>query len=186
VQETAFFPLYPLLMRALMIATHNNALIAGLLISDISGFVALLMLYQLVREDFDQERARLTVLYLAIFPTAFFLMAAYNEALFLCLSLLSFYYIRHRRWWLAGLFGFCASLTRSAGLFLLVPFAYEYLRQCQFQPARIRWDVISGVLIPVGIAVFAVYCYIWRSTGLLTRPGRLAAPSEGALARYSE
>src|SRR5689334_1899057 len=82
VLKTAFFPLYPLLMRALMIVIHN-ALVAGLLISDISGFVALLVLYQLVREDFDQERALRTVLYLAIFPTAFFLMAAYNEALFL-------------------------------------------------------------------------------------------------------
>jgi Gpi18-like mannosyltransferase len=158
VLKTAFFPLYPLLMRALMIVVHNP-LIAGLLISDISGFVALLVLYQLVHEDFDQERALRTVLYLAIFPTAFFLMAAYNEALFLCLSLLSFYYIRHRKWWLAGLCGFCASLTRSAGLFLLVPFAYEYLRQCQFQLVKIRWDIISGTLIPAGMAVFAVYCY---------------------------
>jgi Gpi18-like mannosyltransferase len=158
--KTAFFPLYPLLMRALMIATHNNALIAGLLISDISGLIALLVLYQLVREDFDQERALRTVLYLSLFPTAFFLMAAYNEALFLCFSLLSFYYMRHSKWWLAGLFGFCASLTRSAGLFLLVPFAYEYLYQRQFQFMKIRWNVISGALIPAGIAVFAAYCYV--------------------------
>jgi Gpi18-like mannosyltransferase len=158
--KTAFFPLYPLLIRVVMIATHNNALIAGLLISDISGFIALLVLYQLVREDFDQERALHTVLYLSLFPTAFFLMAAYNESLFLCFALLSFYYMRHGKWWLAGLCGFCASLTRSAGLFLLVPFAYEYLRQHQFRPVQIRWDVISGALIPAGIAVFAVYCYV--------------------------
>jgi Gpi18-like mannosyltransferase len=119
VVKTAFFPLYPLLIRGLMVAVHNP-LIAGLLISDVSGLIALLVLYQLVHEDFGHERALRTVLYLALFPTAFFLMAAYNEALFLCLSLLSFYSMRHSKWWLAGLCGFCACLTRSAGLFLLV------------------------------------------------------------------
>src|SRR5205085_10316212 len=68
--------------------------------------------------------------------------------------------LRHRKWWLAGLFGCCASLTRSAGLFLLVPFVYEYLRQYQFQLVKIRWDVINGALIPAGMAVFAAYCYV--------------------------
>ena len=68
--------------------------------------------YRLVEEDFDQERAYRTVLYLSVFPTSFFLAAAYNESLFLCFSLLSFYEMRHGRWWLAGLFGFLAGLTR--------------------------------------------------------------------------
>jgi 4-amino-4-deoxy-L-arabinose transferase-like glycosyltransferase len=55
----------------------------------------LMVPYQLVREDFGSEIAERAVLYLAIFPTAFFFAAAYNESLFLCLALLSFYYMRH-------------------------------------------------------------------------------------------
>src|SRR5437870_1747242 len=87
-----------------------NPLIAGLLISEIAGLVLLIVLYRLVQEDFDQERAFHTVLYLSIFPSAFFLAAGYNEALFICLTVLSFYCMRHGQWWLAGLFGLFANL----------------------------------------------------------------------------
>ncbi|GAC1393918.1 MAG: hypothetical protein NVS4B11_31530 [Ktedonobacteraceae bacterium] len=158
VEQSAFFPLYALLERVLMYLTHNP-LVAGLIISDIAGFFLLIVLYQLIREDFDDERANRTVLYLSLFPTAFFLAAGYNEALFLCLTLLSFYNMRHGQWWLAGLCGFFASLTRSAGVFLLFPFCYEYLRQHAFMIRRIRFDMVAGVLIPAGIGVFSLYCY---------------------------
>jgi len=157
--RSAFFPLYPLLERVGMVFTHNDAFIAGLLVSNLAGLVMLMALYRLVDEDFGQERALRTVLYLSVFPTAFFFAAAYNESLFLCLSVLSFYEMRHGRWWLAGLFGFLASLTRSVGLLLLLPFCYEYLRQHQFRLKATRLDVVSGALIPAGIGLFALYCY---------------------------
>ena len=158
--HTAFFPLFPILERALSILTHGDPFIAGLIISDVSTLVLLLVLYQLVNEDFDAERATHTILYLSIFPTAFFFATAYNEALFLCLTLMSFYNIRHGNWWLAGLFGFLAGLTRSVGLLLLLPFCYEYLRQRQFDLRKTRVDVLAGVLIPAAILLFGVYCYL--------------------------
>ena len=157
--RTAFFPLYPLLERVGMVFTHNNPFTAGLLISNIAGLLMLMVLYRLVKEDFDQERAFRTVLYLSVFPTAFFFASAYNESLFLCLSLLSFYEMRHGRWWLAGLFGFLAGLTRPVALFLLIPFCYEYLLQHQFRLKAIRFDIVSGALIPASIGLFALYCY---------------------------
>jgi Gpi18-like mannosyltransferase len=163
---TSFFPLYPLLERFLMFVTHDP-LIAGLIVSDLSGLGMLSVLYRLVEEDFNAEYAFRAVLYLSVFPTAFFFAAAYSESLFLFLTLLSFYHMRHSHWWLAGLFGFLAVLTRSAGLFLLLPFCYEYLRQHmgdrKTSPASIlsnvRFDIVSGLCIVAGIAVFAVYCY---------------------------
>ena len=159
VEQTAFFPLYGLLERALLPFTQHDPLVAGLIISDVAGFFLLVVLYQLVREDVNEERANRTVLYLSLFPTAFFLASGYNESLFLCLAVLSFYNMRHGQWWLAGLFGFFASLTRSAGIFLLVPFCYEYLRQHEFRLWRIRFDVVSGGLIAAGIGVYSLYCY---------------------------
>lgn len=159
IRLTAFFPLYPLLMRGLAHFINHNYLIAGLFISNVALLIASIVLYQLVFEDFGQERANRTVLYLSVFPTAFFLVSAYNESLFLCLALLCFYQIRHGRWWMAGLFGILASSTRSAGLFLVVPFCYEYLQQHQFRLKAIRFDVISMALIPAGVTLFALFCY---------------------------
>lgn len=156
--RTAFFPLFPLLERGGAFLT-GGPFRAGLIISNLAELILLVVLYRLVWEDFDQEHAFRTTLYLAVFPTAFFFVAAYNESLFLCLTLLSFYYMRRGRWWVAGLFGLLASLTRSAGPLLLLPFVYEYLRQHSFKLKAIRFDVVSGALIPAGLGLFALYCY---------------------------
>lgn len=158
--RTVFFPLYPLLERALLYVTHGNPFIAGLVISNLAGLSIFVVLYRLVKEDFSAECAERTVLYLAIFPTAFYLASGYNESLFIFLSLMSFYQLRRGHWWLAGLFGFLASLTRSETLLMLIPFCYEYLRQHGFQWKAIRWNMLWGALIPAGLALFGVWCYI--------------------------
>lgn len=158
-ERTAFFPLYPLLERGLMYVTHNNPLIAGLLISNLTGLGIFVVLYRLVREDFNSAQAERVVVYLALFPTAFFLSSGYNEALFIFLTILTFYQLRHGNWW-AGFFGLLASLTRSAGMLLVVPFCYEYLRQHQFQLKTLRLNASAGILIPGGVALFALSCYI--------------------------
>ncbi|HEV2656095.1 MAG TPA: hypothetical protein VGT82_14110, partial [Ktedonobacteraceae bacterium] len=62
--HTAFFPLFPILERALsIILTRGDPFIAGLIISDVATLVLLVVLYQLVSEDFDAERAAHAILY---------------------------------------------------------------------------------------------------------------------------
>jgi len=156
--RTVFFPLFPLLERYLAVLTADP-FIAGLIISNVAGLGMLIVLYRLVEEDFDSERAYRTALYLSVFPTAFFFAAAYTESLFLLFALLGFYYMRQGNWWLAGACGFFATLTRSTGLLLLVPFCYEYLRQHQFKLRTLRFDVFGGALIVAGLGLFMLYCY---------------------------
>ena len=155
---TAFFPLYPVLMRFIIPLTHN-VLTAGFIVSNLAGLVLSVVLYQIVSEDAGEEQANRAVLYLSLFPSAFFLVAAYNESLFVCLTLLSFYYMRHGQWWLAGTFGLLGSLTRSAGIFLMLPFCYEYLRQHNFRVQKFRLDGLGILLIPAGLGIFGLYCY---------------------------
>ncbi len=155
--QTAFFPFYPTLERGMMLLI-GNPFTAGLIISNVADLLALVVLYRLVEEDFDRERAYRAALYLSLFPTALFLAAAYNESLFLCLSLLSFYQMRQGRWWLAGLLGLLATLTRAAGLLLFVPFCFEYLRQRHFDLRAVRFDILSGLAIPAGLGLFSLYC----------------------------
>jgi mannosyltransferase PIG-V len=155
---TAFFPLYPLLVRGVMYVTHDF-LTAGLLVSNFSGLGLLMVLYRLVQEDFDAERASRTVLYLSVFPLAFFLAAAYSESLFLLLVLLGFYHMRHGNWWLAGLFACLSVLTRATGICLLIPLCYEYARQHDFNLRNIRLDSISVCGAFAGLGIYALYVY---------------------------
>ncbi|GCE47464.1 mannosyltransferase PIG-V [Thermosporothrix hazakensis] len=156
--RTAFFPLYPLFESGLALLTRN-ALVAGLLLSNLALFGVFVILYRLVERDFGTILAARTTLYLALFPTAFFLSAAYNESLFLFFTLLCFYQIRKGRWWLAGLVGFLACLTRSAGILLCLPFCYDYLRQHGWNWRALRLDGLSVLLLPTGLGLFALYCW---------------------------
>jgi len=156
--RTAFFPTFPLLEHLVSFLTHDP-FVAGLIIANGAGLLMLAVLYRLVQEDFDSDLAWRTTLYLAIFPSAFFFAAAYNESTFLLFTLLAFYYMRRGNWWLGGSFGLLASLTRSAGICLLLPFCYEYVRQHDFRLKELHFNALSCLGIPAGIGVFALFCY---------------------------
>ena len=157
--RTAFFPSFPWLEHVLAYLT-GNPFIAGLIISNMAGLLMLAVFYRLVLEDFDRAQAWNAVLYIAVFPTAFFFAAAYNESLFLLFTLFAFYYMRRGSWWLAGMFGLLASLTRSAGICLVLPFCDEYLRQHHFSLQKLRLDVLACAGAPAGIGLFALYCSV--------------------------
>jgi hypothetical protein len=116
--SAAFFPFYPLVTRVLSFVTGGHPLLAASLVSNVAFFLALLVLYRLTARTFSDAVARRTVVYLAIFPTAFFFLAPYSESLFLLLSVSAFWFAREDRWWLAAVAGILAALTRSAGVLL--------------------------------------------------------------------
>ncbi len=122
-EGTVWPPLYPLLIRIFSLVMPDMA--AALFISTLSSLAAFYLLYREVSARWDEEVARRTVLLLAFFPTGFFLMAGYTEALFLALSLAVFAEIRRKRWWMAGVWGALATLTRLQGIFLVLPLAWE-------------------------------------------------------------
>ncbi len=178
--EMAFFPLYPLLIRAIGALTGNH-LIAGLLISNIASFFGLLFFYKLVEHQYDRAVAHRAIFYISIFPTAVFFSAVYTESLFFALTVASFYYIRERKWVVAGVMGFFASLTRVEGVLLAVPFLIEWLTTIfgsGTPPAAalrgaLRWPIgkvirpIGGlVLIPLGLLAYMAYLWVLRGDPL--------------------
>ena len=133
----AFFPLYPLLLAGVSWFLDGQIELAGVLISNIALLGALALLYQLVQLDFPRAVARRALLHLAIFPTAYYLGAVYSESLFLLVSVGALYAARRDTWWLAGVLGFLAALTRSQGILLLIPLAILFVRQQGWRPPRL-------------------------------------------------
>src|SRR5256885_12802478 len=76
---TAFFPAYPLLVRAAGWVLGGHAVLAGVLVSLLAAAAAFVLLHELARELVGEEAARRTLVYLAVFPAALFLGAAYSE-----------------------------------------------------------------------------------------------------------
>lgn len=156
---TAFFPLYPALLR-LGGDTTTAQVAAGLLISNVSFLFALYVFYGLARLDYDDRTARSAVWILAFFPTTAFFSALYTESLFLLLALLSFYNARLNQWKLAGLFGLCAALTRNSGLLVFIALALEYLQSQGLGDGRSSPRRLLPVTLPL-FGFLSVQLYLW-------------------------
>ncbi|GAC1451521.1 MAG: hypothetical protein PVSMB4_11420 [Ktedonobacterales bacterium] len=154
--RTAFFPLFPLAEHLLAPIVGGDYGLAGMLISNVAYLGALVVLRDLVARDFDPDVARRALLYLSIFPTAFYFFAPYSESLYLVLSLGAFSALRRRRWWVAGALGGLAVLTRSTALALLLPFAIEFIAARRYGLVR-GWHALWALLIPAGVGIYALY-----------------------------
>ena len=170
IYDTAFFPLFPLLIKGIAFLFGNNGYIAiGMLLSNLALLGALFVLYQIASDILGEQVGRRTLLYLCIFPTAFFFFTAYNESLFLFLTASSFLAMRRQKWWLAGILGLFAALTRSAGLLLVIPFLYELWntrdnltttdQNVSYKIPSMMLKVFPIFLIPLGILLYCFYCW---------------------------
>src|ERR687893_1285766 len=83
--STAFFPLYPVLLKLGTVVGGGTAL-WGVGVSLASTLFALFFVYRMAEQLYDARAARAATLCLAFFPTAFFLNAVYTEALFLAMT----------------------------------------------------------------------------------------------------
>ena len=148
-RRAAFFPLYPLLVRAAD-AVVGQPLAAAALVSVACFAAALVLLHRLTALELGPDAARAAVWALALFPAAVFFSAGYSEALFLALSVGSVYAARTGRWAWAGVLGALGAATRSAGVVLVVPLA---LLWWSTRPRRAR-DAAWVALVPAGLAAF--------------------------------
>jgi Mannosyltransferase (PIG-V) len=170
IYDTAFFPLFPMLIRGIAFLFGNNGYTAiGMILSNLALLGALFVLYQIATDILGEQIGRRTLLYLCIFPTAFFFFAAYNESLFLFLTASSFLAMRRQKWWLAAILGFFAALTRTAGVLLVIPFLYELWisRESIISSNQNTFHKILSTIsralpvfiIPVGILIYCIYCW---------------------------
>ncbi len=130
----AFFPLYPLLMRSFAELfggpLSKEALsVWGPLLSLLFLPFALYFLYHIALQGWGKRVAEGSVLTISVFPTTFFLNAAYTESLFLALSCGSIWAMRVRKdLLLACVLGGFAAATRNVGIFLDGALVYEWVR----------------------------------------------------------
>ncbi|HVA90777.1 MAG TPA: mannosyltransferase family protein [Chloroflexota bacterium] len=158
--DVAFFPLFPFAMHVLSLISPFSAYGAGLLIANLSFAATLYFFHRLLLRDFEAAVAERAVYYLGLFPTALFFYASYSEALYLLCCIGCIYALRLRRWWVAGVCGMGAALTRQLGLLLVVPFAMEALEYYRHRPRDeferySPWLALS--LAPAGLIAYMVY-----------------------------
>ena len=121
----AFFPLYPLLIRALSVPLSvlgltpiATATLAGVIITQLATLVAIVALYDLAQPHLGEDGALRTVFYMLIFPTGFFFAQVYTEGLFVGCAFASLALMRRKQYVLAAILAGFAVVTRAVGIAL--------------------------------------------------------------------
>jgi hypothetical protein len=155
--SVAFFPLYPLLLKVTGLFI-GDLVAAGALLSHLFFLVAIVLLFQLTRDLFDEVTAKRTTLLLCAFPTSFFFSAVYTESLYLLCAVSSFAAARRGRWAWAGLAAMLASGTRIVGAVLCLALLLEYLRRQPRAPWGWVWAIVP-LLAPLSFSLFLARVY---------------------------
>lgn len=124
----AFFPVFPLFMRATSFVMSNE-LVAGLFISNVAFVLLLGTWYLYFRLFFSEKTVLLSLFILLTFPTSFFFAAVYGESLFLLFVLLSLFFAHKKIWWAASLTAFFAVGSRIVGVFVIPMLMLELFQQ---------------------------------------------------------
>ena len=151
-----FHPLYPWI-SALLATVIREPLLSLLLVSSIATLLLIIVFYRLATLDCNDEQARHATALLLCWPASVALFLPYTEALFLLLSVYCFFAARQQRFWLAGLAGALATLTRQQGLFLVLPLAWEIWEASDRQWSSAAKKSLSLFLIPAAYALWVFY-----------------------------
>ncbi len=163
-EDAAYYPAYPVLMRAVTEAITRPLMpwasalqqyaVAGLVISIVATLSATWAMHALARDVLggEDDAFRATV-YLLIFPTAFFMLQVYTEALYLALAIPALLMSVRRRWWAAGALAALATITRATG-FLLVGAIGVYWYTAWRDGRRPAWHTLGALALP-GVALLA-------------------------------
>jgi hypothetical protein len=153
-ESTAFFPVYPLLVRGVS-AIVGSTLVAGVLVSLVSGGIAAILLAEIAKAVIGEEAAGDAVLYVALYPIAFVFTGVYAEGLFLALTTGSVLAAMRGRPWLAGVCGGLAVVTRLAGL-ALVPVLLYLLWKRPRERRAATWP-LPVLLLPAALEGYRLY-----------------------------
>lgn len=153
----AFFPLYPLMIRFFTLPLKLLGLnpiatlsLAGVIVSLLGTFLAMVSLYHLAFPYLGEDGAWRSVFYFLIFPSGFFLATVYTEGLFSGLAFASLALLqvsRTKKWALlaAGFLAALTVLTRSVGIVLVVAIVVQVLRN-ELETRQVnQWKMIMEV-----------------------------------------
>lgn len=156
----AFFPLFPLLARALHAGLGWDVEYATLLTGKLLFLAAIVATILFVQHVAPQVAALTTGAVVALNPFALYGNTGYTEPLFLLLTSMLFLGMAARAWPAVALIGTALTATRFVGLAAVAAYALDWLRAQVRRSAMPWWPI---VVMPLGLIGFAAH--LWQRTG---------------------
>ena len=159
--SSAFFPLYPGLVRLVSSTTGLGLYGAGMLVSVVSSFVAAAGIYAVAAHLGGRRTGVVAAALWGLFPGSGVAWAVYTESLFVALAAWACYFTVTRQWTNAALVTFVAGLSRPASMTLIAGVALSAMVALYR-----RRDGVAGPLSAILVPPLAFFGYVgwvgWR------------------------
>ena len=153
--RAAFFPLYPLLVRAFDRVLPGGDTFAALVVTTALALVAVILVGVLARRLYGNDVAERAMVLFAVFPGSFVLSYAYAEALLIVLAAACLWFLLDERWLLAGVAAALATATRPNGVALIAACAVAAF--LAIRRNRDWWSLIAPLMAPIGFIAFQLF-----------------------------
>lgn len=123
----AHFPLFPILIRLFGILI--NYPYAMLAVTVISSFLAIFFFEKLISQFTDEKTSIFLTFLFSVLPARWLIVRSVGSAdpLFVATIIASVYYFKNKKFWLSGIWGAAAVLTKSPGILLFGGYLIYYI-----------------------------------------------------------
>jgi hypothetical protein len=162
-----FLPLYPALMWLVAHALFCGYVVAGVLISLVTGALATVLIYRLATEWWGEAAARRGILFFCLFPGTIVFSMVYSEGLMLTLVAGSLLALERRRWVAAGLLAGLSTAVAPVAVAMIPACAVVAVREIRRRGRHDRqgWRALwAPILSPLGLVAFGVFLWLWTGS----------------------
>jgi len=157
----AHLPGYPALIRAVREVGGFRELgyLKSMLVANLLATIGLVVFFYWLLSKFRLTKNPLVLTTIFLFLPRFLVIRSVGapESLFIFLILLSLFSFEKNRFWLAGIFGGLATMTKSPGILLFGAYGLLFVERW-VREKRFSWQWLGIVLIPLGLlGVFGLY-----------------------------
>jgi hypothetical protein len=153
--RAAFFPLFPLTVRAIDRVLPAGDTLAALGLNLVLSVVAVVLVGLLARRLFDVQVAERAMVLFAVFPGSFVLSFAYAEAMLIVLAAACLWFLVDERWLFAGVTAALATATRPNGVALVA--ACAVASAIAIYRRRDWLSLVAPLLAPIGFVSFQLF-----------------------------
>jgi Gpi18-like mannosyltransferase len=163
--QWAFFPLYSVsifvagFVFTAFLPAQQSFIIGGYIVSNASFLLATVLFYKITEKHFNPKIALASVVFFSFFVGGIFYSGVFSEALFMALSLGAFYFMEQNKLPVAMLLGFLASLTRSVGFLIFIPFIILALQQLK------QHNKMQALKLAITSIIVALPYLLWNVVG---------------------
>ncbi|MEV4612263.1 hypothetical protein AB0K43_06605 [Kitasatospora sp. NPDC049258] len=149
--SSAFFPLYPGLIRIVSAGTGLGSYGAGMLVSVLASFAAAAGIYALTARLTDRRAGVIAAAVWGVFPGSGAEWAVYSDSLFVALAVWACWFVLDRSWAAAGATTFIAGLNRPTAAALVAAVGVAALIALYRRRDGVLGPLAAAAVAPVGL-----------------------------------